>query len=112
MTSFVLGIACVVGVILVTLTVYSFVKIVKLNAKILILEIEIDSKSDELFREIYKYSELDNRRIDGEIERTDQITTELYRYTDSRLDKLENKLVVLIQSGTESNSKSKKLIKE
>jgi hypothetical protein len=37
-------------------------------------------------------SELDNRRIDGEIDRTDKIVDDIYRTIDSRLDKLELKL--------------------
>ena len=37
-------------------------------------------------------SELDNRRIDGEIDRTDKIADDIYRTIDSRLDKLEAKL--------------------
>jgi ribosome-associated translation inhibitor RaiA len=37
-------------------------------------------------------SELDNRRIDNEIVRTDGLIEDVYRSIDSRLDKLENKL--------------------
>ena len=43
-------------------------------------------------RRISEVSELDNRRIDGEIDRTDRIVGDIYSAIDSRLDKLENKL--------------------
>lgn len=92
-TSFVLGILFVVGMIMVVLAMYSFVKINTLNTKIQELETGISMHLDSLNRQLDSYSELDNRRIDGEISRTDSMITDLYKYTDSRLDKLENRLV-------------------
>jgi ribosome-associated translation inhibitor RaiA len=47
---------------------------------------------NDAHRRIAEVSELDNRRIDGEIDRTNHLIDDVYRAIDSRLDKLENKL--------------------
>ena len=58
---------------------------------------------DNVHRRIQEVSDLDNRRIDGEIDRVDKIASDIhrrvdtdidgiYRTLDSRFDKLENKL--------------------
>jgi len=51
-----------------------------------------------------------NRRIDQEIDRVDQIYRECLRHTDSRVDKLEQKLTSINNDGCEP-VKKKKLIK-
>jgi DNA mismatch repair ATPase MutS len=50
-----------------------------------------------------------NRRIDQEIDRVDQIYRECLRHTDSRVDKLEQKLTSIDSNGCEP-VKKKKLI--
>ena len=56
-----------------------------------------------IFNDINRVSEELHRRIDGEIKRTDELSTdtnrylnakvdEIYRFVDSRLDKITNKL--------------------
>jgi septation ring formation regulator EzrA len=57
---------------------------------------------------VSRYDELLNRRIDQEIDRVDQIYSECMRYTDSRVDKLEAKLLSVDKDGCEP---TKKLIK-
>ena len=47
---------------------------------------------NDAHRRMAEISELDNRRIDNEIVRTDGLIEDVYRSIDSRLDKLENKL--------------------
>ena len=100
--SFGLGISSVVVIILIIVTVGTFFKLVELKEKINSLESSHITRFDEMFRMININSELDNRRIDGEIDRTDKIVDDIYRTIDSRLDKLELKLTDL--------NKGKKLI--
>lgn len=96
--SFVLGILFIVGMIMVILAIYSFVKINALNAKVTELETVTNTSIDSLIRQLDIYTELDNRRIDGEIERTDSMIKELNRYIDSRVDKMESRLLLEIES--------------
>jgi hypothetical protein len=100
--SFGLGISSVVVIILIIVTVSTFFKLVKLKERINSLEYSCTTRLDEMLRTIETKSELDNRRIDGEIDRTDKIADDIYRTIDSRLDKLELKLTDL--------NKGKKLI--
>jgi cell division protein ZapA (FtsZ GTPase activity inhibitor) len=100
--SFGLGISSVVVIILIIVTVGTFFKLVELKEKINSLESNYTTQFDEMLRMIDINSELDNRRIDGEIDRTDKIADNIYRTIDSRLDKLELKLTDL--------NKGKKLI--
>ena len=64
---------------------------------------DIASEIDTIHRRIQEVSDMDNRRIDGEIDRVDKIASDIhrrvdtdidgiYRTLDSRFDKLENKL--------------------
>lgn len=110
-TSFILGILSVVGMITVILAVYSFVKINTLNKKIVELESEYNNRFDNAYNQINTHSELDNRRIDGEIDRTDHMIKELYRYVDSRVDKMDSSLVSYVESKFQSLDKQKQLIK-
>jgi hypothetical protein len=90
--SFGLGISSVVVIILIIVTVGTFFKLVELKEKINSLESNYTTRFDEMLRMIDINSELDNRRIDGEIDRTNKIVDDIYRTIDSRLDKLEVKL--------------------
>jgi hypothetical protein len=101
--SFGLGIGSVVFITSVVITVLSFVKLEKLNKRIKEIEVYINTSIECIYSSINTNSELDNRRIDGEIDRTNRVVDDIYRTIDSRLDKLEVKL-------TDSN-KGNKLIK-
>ena len=50
---------------------------------------------------VSRYDELLNRRIDQEIDRVDQIYRECMRHTDSRVDKLEAKILSVDKDGCE-----------
>lgn len=54
---------------------------------------------------IIKNDELVNRRIDQEIDRVDQIYRECMRHTDSRVDKLEAKILSVDKDGCEPTKK-------
>ena len=90
--SFGLGISSVVVIILILVTVHSFVKLEKLKEKVNSLETDYPIRFEDILRTIDQNCELDNRRIDGEIGRTDKLVEDVYRTIDSRLDKLEAKL--------------------
>jgi len=90
--SFGLGISSVVVIILIIVTVHAIVKLEKLKEKVSSLETDYAFRFGDIERMIDQNSELDNRRIDGEIDRTDKLVEDLYRTIDSRLDKLEAKL--------------------
>ena len=90
--SFGLGISSVVVIILIIVTVNAIVKLEKLKEKVSSLETDYAFRFGHIERMIDQNSELDNRRIDGEIDRTDKLVEDLYRTIDSRLDKLEAKL--------------------
>ncbi len=94
--SFGLGIGSVVVIILILVTVHTFVKLEKLKEKVNSLETDYPTRFEDILRTIDQNCELDNRRIDGEIGRTDKLVEDVYRTIDSRLDKLEARL-------TESN---------
>jgi hypothetical protein len=64
----------------------------KINKCIKEIELNLNSSVNYIYNEINRNSELDNRRIDGEIDRTNKIVDDIYRTIDSRLDKLEVKL--------------------
>jgi hypothetical protein len=90
--SFGLGISSVVVIILILVTVHTFVKLEKLKEKVNSLETDYPTRFEDILRTIDQNCELDNRRIDGEIGRTDKLVEDVYRTIDSRLDKLEAKL--------------------
>ena len=54
---------------------------------------------------VSRYDELVNRRIDQEIDRVDQIYRECMRHTDSRVDKLEAKLLSVDKDGCKPTKK-------
>jgi predicted Holliday junction resolvase-like endonuclease len=90
--SFGLGISSVVVIILILVTVHTFVKLEKLKEKVNSLETDYPTRFEDILRTIDQNCELDNRRIDGEIDRTDKLVEDVYRTIDSRLDKLEARL--------------------
>ena len=57
---------------------------------------------------IHRNDELVNRRIDQEIDRVNQIANDCIRHTDSRVDKLEAKILLVDKDGCEP---TKKLLK-
>ena len=101
--SFGLGIGSVVFITSVVITVLSFVKLEKLNKRIKEIEVYINTSIECIYSSINTNSELDNRRIDGEIDRTNRVVDDIYRTMDSRLYKLEVKL--------NDSNKGNKLIK-
>jgi polyhydroxyalkanoate synthesis regulator phasin len=50
---------------------------------------------------IQRNDEMVNRRIDQEIDRVNQLTSNCIKYTDSRVDKLEQKLTSINNDGCE-----------
>lgn len=87
-TSFVLGVLSVIFILGIIVGFLGASKIEKLEQKTnsLIREIE------DCNRYASQISELDNRRIDGEIDRVNDLIKTVYKDVDSRFDKFENKL--------------------
>jgi hypothetical protein len=94
--SFSLGISSVVVIILILVAVYTIVKVGELKEKVNSIETDYSARFEDILRTIDQNCELDNRRIDGEIGRTDKMVDDVYRTIDSKIDKLEARL-------TESN---------
>ena len=106
LTSFIMGIGLVLGVLGVGVVVMMYIQIKRLKNKCSQLELV----QGHIFTEINRTEESLNRRIDGEVRRTDEMYTEtnryinaraedthkglddVYRTIDSRLDKLVTKL--------------------
>ena len=86
--NFILGMFTIIfiGMVVGMFMVASNIKYLKQNINDIWIELQ------NAQRRISEVSELDNRRIDSEIDRTNQMIDEVYRSIDSRLDKLENKL--------------------
>jgi ssRNA-specific RNase YbeY (16S rRNA maturation enzyme) len=84
--SFVLGMSLVVVIALAVVAVTAFVKIIKLEKRI-----------EDLNRDVFEIDEQTNRVLSLEIERVDRNRVEseqaIYSIMDSRLDKLESKLI-------------------
>lgn len=91
-TSFVLGMLVVVLILGIVAGVFSAHKVFKLQEELSSIMNSIHIENDNIYRKIQENSELDNRRIDGEIDRTDHLIQDVYRTMNSRFDKLENKL--------------------
>ena len=106
LTSFIMGIGLVLGVLGVGVVVMMYIQIKRLKNKCA----QLEQVQGHIFDNINRTDEYLNRRIDGEIGRTDKIyeetnryvngridnvykdIEEVYRTIDSRLDKLTNKL--------------------
>ena len=99
LTSFIMGIGLVLGVLGVGVVVMMYIQIKRLKNKCA----QLEQVQGHIFDNINRTDESLHRRIDGEIRRTDDLFTETNRYInntiadvhrtmDSRLDKLTNKL--------------------
>ena len=99
LTSFIMGIGLVLGVLGVGVVVMMYIQIKRLKNKCT----QLEQVQGHIFDNINRTDESLHRRIDGEIRRTDDLFTDTNRYInnmiadvhrtmDSRLDKLENKL--------------------
>ena len=99
LTSFVMGIGLVLGALGVGVMVMMVIQINKLKNKCK----QLEEVQGHIFNDINRTDESINRRIDGEIGRTDRLFTEtnrfitenfecVYRNMDSRLDRLTSKL--------------------
>jgi ribosome-associated translation inhibitor RaiA len=86
--NFILGMFTIIfiGMVVGMFMVASNIKYLKQNIN------DIWTGLNDAHRRMAEISELDNRRIDNEIVRTDGLIEDVYRSIDSRLDKLENKL--------------------
>jgi cell shape-determining protein MreC len=81
--SFVLGIAFMVVIALAIVATYAFVKVIKVQKAI--------SELDRRFADIYQCIAEENAQINR---RVDAFEKDIYSQLDSRLDKLENKLII------------------
>ena len=99
LTSFIMGIVLVLGVLGVGVMVMMYKQINRLKNKCFSME----QSQGHIYNDINRVSEELHRRIDGEIRRTDDLFTdsnryvnkhieEVYKVMDSRLDRLTNKL--------------------
>jgi len=106
LTSFIMGIGLVLGVLGVGVVVMMYIQIKRLKNKCS----QLEQVQGHIFDNINRTDEYLNRRIDGEIKRTDELYAEtnryinaraeethkglddVYRTIDSRLDKLVTKL--------------------
>lgn len=71
---------------------------------------EIEKQFQALYAELSQRDELVNRRIDQEIDRVNNLHTDSIKYTDSRVDKLEAKILSVDKDGCKP-VKKKKLLK-
>ena len=106
LTSFIMGIGLVLGVLGVGVVVMMYIKINRLKSKCS----QLEQVQGHIFNNINRTEESLHRRIDGEIKRTDELYAEtnryindryedthkeieeVYRQMDSRLDRLTNKM--------------------
>ena len=92
--AFVLGVSAV-AFVWVVVVAFKTAKLAKQNEQS-ILNIE---------QYVSRYDELVNRRIDQEIDRVNQIANDCIRHTDSRVDKLEAKILSVDKDGCEPTKK-------
>lgn len=86
-TAFVLGVLSV-------LAIAGVYRMFKVAFRVKDLQEDIDDVRDvvnEIEMDLGQTSDLLDRRIDGEIDRLDNLTEELYKYIDSRTDKMESR---------------------
>ena len=99
LTSFIMGIGLVLGVLGVGVVVMMYIQINRLKVKCS----QLEQSQGHIYNDINRTDESLHRRIDGEIRRTDDLFTdsnryvnkhieEVYKVMDSRLDRLTNKL--------------------
>ena len=95
--AFVLGVSAV-AFIWVVVVVFKTAKLAKQNEQSILNIEQYVSRNDELV----------NRRMDQEIDRVNQIANDCIKHTDSRVDRLEAKLLSVDKDGCKP---TKKLIK-
>ena len=95
--AFVLGVSAV-AFIWVVVVVFKTSKLAKQNEQSILNIEQYVSRNDELV----------NRRMDQEIDRVNQIANDCIRHTDSRVDRLESKILSVDKDGCKP---AKKLIK-
>lgn len=88
--SFILGMSIVVVIAVAVVAVMAFVKVSRTNKEINNLQLNID----ELHRVI-------GQEIDNQNRERGALANDIYRTIDSRLDKLESKLIDTIKNGCE-----------
>ena len=62
---------------------------------------DVELAITDIYQNMREYDELTNRRIDQEIDRVDRIHLDCIKYTDSRVDKLEAKILSVDKDGCE-----------
>lgn len=92
--SFAFGVLTVIAVVLITVVVVGMVKVFKMQKQIEGMTRWIESSNDEVHQRITNdYQNLDRIITDDRKELSSRID-EVYRYTDSRFDKMENKFTI------------------
>ena len=66
---------------------------------------DVELAITDIYQNMREYDELTNRRIDQEIDRVDRIHLDCIKYTDSRVDKLEAKILSVDKDGCEPTKK-------
>ena len=84
--SFVLGIALVVVIALAIVATYAFVKVIQVQKTTEELMRETDRRFADVYQAIAEENAQINRRVDG-------LEKDIYSQLDSRLDKLETRLI-------------------
>jgi len=84
--SFVLGMSSVVVIAIAVVAVIGFVKARK-------IEIELEHTSADVYRLLERNQTELHQRVDDSYRRIDDFEKEVFSQLDSRLDKLENKLI-------------------
>lgn len=84
--SFVLGIALVVVIALAIVAMYAFVKVIQVQKTTEELMRETDRRFADVYQAIAEENAQINRRVDG-------LEKDIYSQLDSRLDKLETRLI-------------------
>ena len=87
--SFILGIALVVVIALAIVAVYAFVKVGKLENQIR----DFDNREQGIYRALSDQADWISKRIDETERNINDLGKEVFSQLDSRLDKLENKLI-------------------
>ena len=87
--AFILGIALVVVIAIAIVAIFAFVKVGKLENQIR----NFDGREVNIYNSISSQTDWINRRIDETERNINELGKEVFSQLDSRLDKLENKLI-------------------
>lgn len=116
--SFAYGMLAMIGILFTVLIVVGVVEVIKHRKELNFLNSYINDTSNSLqsdINESFKHTDerslMIDRRIDGEIDRCNHMHQEVYRYIDSRIDKLEQKLTTEKIASEIDPNRVKKLIK-